>query len=378
MIKRVIKGIIKIICRCLPINKKKIIFSNFFAQGYNDNPKYITEELLRRNCDYKLVWILNDTSIELDERIIKVKYPSIRAIYEYSTSKMIVQNIRNFHINKKRKNQIYLQTWHGAGAFKKVEGQSENKLSQHYINEAKYDGLITDGIIADNSYSYNLFKKYFWLNDKAEILKTGSPSYDYIITNKNNIELINSLKNKYNIKDELVVLYAPTFRDDNSTTGYIKNFDTIIKSFNEISKRNIKIIVRFHPNVQKLDLGIKYNNQIVKSDTTQDIKELSLISDFLISDYSSVMYDFLLLDKPVFRYVNDIEDYRKMRGLPDEFFEYPFSLNQSIDDLNNSIKKMDLKEYYKELNIYNKSNNKYNDGTASSKIAEWINSKINK
>ena len=377
MLKKCCIKVLKIVFKKLPVKKNKIILSNFFAQGYGDNPKYITEELLRRNKNIKIIWLLNNTDVELDNRIEKVKYPSVRAIYEYSTSKIIVQNIRNFHLNKKRKNQIYIQTWHGGGAFKFVEGDAYNKLSSDYVKEAQYDGLITDAIIAESQYATKMFKRAFWLNKKTEILEYGSPNYDVLIENKNNEKKIKELKEKYNYINDYTVLYAPTFRDNNSTEGYLTKFDNIIKSFQKITNKNVKIIVRFHPNVNDKDININYNNQIIKSSVQDDVKDLALICDSIISDYSSVMYDFLLLDKPVFRYVYDLEKYKKMRGLPDEINDYPFITANNLDMLCDLVSKFNMDNYIVELKKYKLENENFNKGDASYKTVDWILSKMN-
>ena len=116
----------------MPLKENKIIFDNFAGKGYADNPKYIANELLNRKLDLDLVWLLNDMEQILPVGIRKVKYNSIKSLYEYATAKVIVDNIRNSHLMKKRNGQIYLQTWHGSKPLKYIEKDAENNLSAKF------------------------------------------------------------------------------------------------------------------------------------------------------------------------------------------------------------------------------------------------------
>ncbi len=370
--KKIIYKLSKYVFRLFPVDKNKIIFINFIAQGYADNPKYITEELLKRNTNKKIIWVLQDTTIELNSNIIKVKYPSIRSIYEYSTSRIIVQNVRGFHLNKKKKNQFYFQTWHGSGAGKLVEGQIENKLTKSYVKEAKYDGKISDLIITDSDYQYNQIKNYFWLNENCNILKSGLPIYDNLINN-NNASYKNHLRKKYMIDDNtFCILYAPTFRDNGDVSCYITNFDNIIDEFKKVTNRNVKVLVKFHPNVNQKLVNLSTNNNVIVFDNSSDIKELDLISDYLISDYSGVLYDFILLNKNGVIYAPDFLEYEKSRGFPKEFFEYPFERVTDFKDLLKVIKNYNVANFNNRITNYKKNNRIYNYGNSSKTVVDYL------
>lgn len=372
ILKKILYKLSKYVFRLLPIDNNKIIFINFIAQGYADNPKYITEELLKRNTDKKIVWVLQDTSIELNDNIKKVKYPSIRAIYEYSTSKIIVQNVRGFHLNKKKKKQFYFQTWHGSGAGKLIEGQIENKLTKSYVKEAKYDGKISDLIITDSEYQYNQIKNYFWLNNNCNILKSGLPIYDDLINN-NNIAYKNQLRNKYLIdEDSFCILYAPTFRDNGDISCYITNFDYIIEEFQKVTNKNVIVLVKFHPNVNQNLVKLKTNEKVIIFDNSSDIKELDLLSDYLISDYSGVLYDFILLNKNGVIYAPDFQEYEKNRGFPKEFFDYPFERVTDIEELLKVIKNYDGTDFDNKIANYKKNNKIYNYGNSSKIVVDYL------
>lgn len=100
---RILRGIAVKIFSFMSLQKNKIVFDNFAGRGYADNPKYIANELLNRNLNLDLVWFLNDMGQVLPSGIRKVKYNSIKSVYEYATAKVIVDNIRNSHLAPKRK-----------------------------------------------------------------------------------------------------------------------------------------------------------------------------------------------------------------------------------------------------------------------------------
>lgn len=371
-IKKLFFNIFRFIFLFLKVKNNKIVFMNFGGKSYGDNPKYITEEFLNTNTDLDLVWLLNDISEDLNPKIRKVKFGSLKSIYEYSTAKVIINNVRSYHLNKKRNNQIYIQTWHGSGAYKLVEAQVEDKLKKDYLKQAKYDAKITNAILVDCDYTYNLFKNYFWLNDKVEYLKYGFPCYDILI-NDNNENKKNVIRNKYNIKKtDYIVLYAPTFRDNGSNDGYIKNFVHIKKIFEKSTNKHVKIFVRFHPNVDSSKMDIKYDDDIIASTSKDDLKELALISDIIISDYSSTMNDFLILKKPAIIYACDYEEYIKNRNFPKEYYDYPFIRTYNMEELENAIINFDLNKYNEKLEEYNKNHSDFNKGIAAKKTVEWI------
>ena len=268
-----------------------------------------------------------------------------------------------------------MQTWHGSVALKFVEKQAINGLNSVYIKDAKHDGKITDAIISANSLQTNQFKHNFWLNNKTQILEFGLPRNDVLLRNKNNYILIKNIKNKMKLFDEeKIILYAPTFRDDLSVDCYDLDFKEILKTFNDSFNKKHKILIRLHPNVAESNTIFKFDEEIVNVTYYPDIQELLLISDYLITDYSSTLFDFINLNKPVFLVTLDIEKYKNERGLVDDYFNLPFSNSHSNSEFINVIKNFNIDEYNKKIYLY-VSNSKfiqYDDGFASKKVVDWL------
>ena len=112
-------------CRTEP---KKVVLSSYWGKGYGDNPKYITEEILKQGLDWDIVWMTNGTNMNYPQGVRTVLYGSNDALRELASAKMWVDNVRNSLQPPKKKNQVYPQTWHGGVSFKCVEKAAE-KLS---------------------------------------------------------------------------------------------------------------------------------------------------------------------------------------------------------------------------------------------------------
>ena len=376
MIKSLLRKLLYFITNILPVNQKKIFVNNFNGSGYGENPKYIVEEILNRNENFLIYWNINkNTNSEFPKKIKLVNRFSICYFYHLATSKIIINNTRNFIGLEKKVDQIYLQTWHGSVALKFVEKQAINGLNSVYIKDAKHDGKITDAIISANSLQTNQFKHNFWLNNKTQILEFGLPRNDVLLRNKNNYILIKNIKNKMKLFDEeKIILYAPTFRDDLSVDCYDLDFKEILKTFNDSFNKKHKILIRLHPNVAESNTIFKFDEEIVNVTYYPDIQELLLISDYLITDYSSTLFDFINLNKPVFLVTLDIEKYKNERGLVDDYFNLPFSNSHSNSEFINVIKNFNIDEYNKKIYLY-VSNSKfiqYDDGFASKKVVDWL------
>ncbi len=102
-----------IIFRIFPIKKNKVVVINFYGNGYGDNPKYICEELIKTHEELDVIWLVNKMDDVFPNQIRKVKYKSIKAIYEMATAKIWIDNARKRKYVIKRNGQYYIQTWHG-------------------------------------------------------------------------------------------------------------------------------------------------------------------------------------------------------------------------------------------------------------------------
>lgn len=357
-----------------PIRTNKVVFDNFCGKGCGDNPGAIAQKLLEEMPSVDIVWIGCDENIRLIDNTRYVKIDSLRSMYEYATAKVWVDNVRNMLKPKKRNGQFYLQTWHGTYGPKLSEGDAISCLNPQYIKAAMNDGRETDAIIVHSSLQEEVYRRAFWLNDSVEYLRIGYPRNDVIYNhtvNKGHIR--ESLKLK---KDDFVVLYVPTFRDDYGTEGYIKDFSNVINAFQITFGKTCKLIVRLHPNASFQQSSYVYNDSLINGSNYPDMQSLADISDAMITDYSSASVEFGVSCKPVFLFLSDFEEYKSVGRVNDEIFTFPFPISFTEDELVDSIKNIDLDDYSCKVKVFYEKNVIYDRGEASFQAAKWIINKL--
>ena len=323
-------SLIKYIFVLIPVNEKKIVFINFNGKGYGCNPKYIAQEIIRRDLHYELIWLVNNLTEKLPKRVSKISFPSLRASYELSTARVVVTNVKNqLHFIKKN-NQYLIQTWHGSYALKYVEKEIEEKLSQKYVRESKVTDKMTDLVLSNGKAQTRWYKDTWW--SPCEIFESGYPRNDILIWN--DIKQKNSIKSRLGLsQNKRIILYAPTFRDNGEQSAYDLDCRKILDYYNKDNSSGI-ILVRMHPNVSVYKELFIFDDNVVDVSTYPDMQELLLITDVLITDYSSSIFDFSLMGRPVFIFANDIEKYSEMRGLRPLFFNgLPYPICRSNEDL---------------------------------------------
>ncbi len=377
ILRKIRNGVIKIFkwCYCiflsfLPVKKQKIVFCNFNGNGYGCNPKYIAEELIRQNIESDLVWLLNDVKQNLPHQIRKVKYGSFKALYELATAKVWIFNTRNYKGIRKRKKQFYIQTWHGMVGIKQVEAKVEKYLSESYIKEAKYDGKITNLFLVNNTFTEELVKNTFWYD--GEILNKGLPRNDII--HNPSTQLKEKVYKYFGISlDKKIVIYAPTFRKNESLDVYKFDYNRVISCLSRLSNSEYVMLVRLHPNVVAKSKGLEYTDTIINASEYSDIQELLAVSDVAITDYSSIMFDFSMYGKKVFIFAKDIEEYKKNeRNFEFELEELPFPFAETEEKLCFNIEHFEERKYIEECEKFFDKIGLVKSSTASRDVVEIL------
>lgn len=361
-----------------PVEERKILFMSNSGKGYMCNGKYITEELLRQKQDVDIVWAVNDMECKVPDKVRKVKKDSYEYYYEVATSRIWVDNERKDIQIRKREGQYYIQTWHGSGPLKKVEKDVEDVLSPEYISIAKHDGDMIDLFLSSTSANSYMYKNSFYSN--AEILECGSPRNDVMFQNAlvDRNRVLNSLgiENK-NVK---IILYAPTFRRTREESAQIYDLDAqrVIGELNKKFQGEFIMLIRFHcwdvsdfERIQKLYAGCINTTQY------NDTQELLAVSDVLITDYSSILWDFSLKKAPIFLYQNDAQEYMDSRGFYCHPDEWPYPRAFDMNGLCKIISEFNQAEYEKKVDAFLKRWSCFDDGFASKRAVARIMDVIN-
>ncbi|PTK05411.1 CDP-glycerol:glycerophosphate glycerophosphotransferase, partial [Mammaliicoccus sciuri] len=309
------------------VDSNTIVFESFGGKNYSDSPKYIYEYMQKNYPKLNYIWVFNNP----DKNVIignaeKVKKGSKEYYDAYSKAKFWVSNARlPLYLNKKE-NQIYIQTWHGtplkrlANDMKVVRmpGTTTAKYKKNFYAEtSRWDYLVSP-----NRYSTNIFKTAFWM-DEERTWEIGYPRNDILVNRSNDQEYINQIKKDLNLpEDKKVIMYAPTWRDDEFVKKgqYLFDLKINLENLQKELGENYVILLRMHYLIANaLDLN-GYEDFAIDVSNYSDISELYLISDALITDYSSVMFDFGILKRPQYFFAYDIEKYDK--GLRGFYMDY--------------------------------------------------------
>jgi CDP-glycerol glycerophosphotransferase len=359
---------------CFPIKKNKIFLFSYYGSQYGCNPKYITEYILQNypKGQFDLVWAFND--IKSKEYLIgfrKVKTMSIKYFYELCTSKVIITNFRTTDFFIKRKEQYYIQTWHSSLRLKQIEEDAKDSLPHHYIEMAKKDSLKCDLLLSGCKYSTEIFKRAFWYD--GEILESGTPRNDELF--RGSLIEKHKILERMNIpSNQKVVLYAPTFRKDNSLDVYDLDYSKILIKLQEKFGGDWTFLVKLHPHLMSQSNQLIYGENVMDVTSFDDIQDLLSISDILISDYSSLMFDFAITKRPCFLYVPDLANYIKQdRELYFDLKELPFINAASNYELLNKIEGFNFQEYDNNLGGFLKTIGSFEDGKASESLLKRIN-----
>lgn len=355
-----------------------IVFESMLGRNYSCNPKAIYEEMVARGLDqkYRLYWVLTNLDKEIPGNCIKVKRNSFQHLKLLCKSKIWVFNTRQPNYVIKNPDTVYFMTWHGTPLKKLALDMDDvqmagNKGIESYKANFWNNSRRWDYLIAQNEFSSNIFTRCFDFH--KDMLNIGYPRNDTLINN-NNQAYIDAVKEKYGIpKNKKVVLYAPTWRD-NQSMGKGKyifnphiNFDTLK---DQLSKDYV-FIVKYHYLIASKINYTRFEGFIY--DINADIQDLYLISDFLMTDYSSVMFDYSVLNRPMIFYTYDLDQYCNNRGFYFDFLEEapgPFIYN--TEELVDYLKNPRIEDYQEKLAAWHKKYNSWDDGQASGKVVDMI------
>jgi len=372
----------------LPIDKKKIVFSQFGGNGYGCNLKAIADELLRRGLEkeYDLVWVLKKNTVlknaGLPKGVRGVTSDGTNGLRELLTAKMWINNI---HFNQlidrglvKREGTVYINTFHGGIAIKH-EGTDKNTYDSSRALKKKEemhhrDSEFVDYIISSCDLGDHVLREFFY--GHGEIVRLGDARNDILINGSD--ELVKKVRKKLRIPDGTrIVMYAPTFRSDMSLQWYDLDYEGLVEQLESMTGTPWVMLVRLHPRLAKKSAQLIPNSpKFLDVSRYLDVQELSLISDMLISDYSSVATDYLLTRKPAFLYVPDLDFYTEQRGTYFPLDELPFSYATTNAALLKEIEGFDHQRYIKRVDEFLKKINYLEDGKSAERAVDFIVSKM--
>lgn len=336
-IKRVLMGVYVAFYAFTHKIQKRLLFISYGGLQYSDSPKVISERMHFLHPEYEIVWIFrNPEKKKVPPYVKKIKNYGFEFLKYMTTCCALVTNEDLHKGQYKREGQFFVQTWHADRPLKKVLYQIEG------YKEPVMDETLTDLCVAASDYGERMYREGF--RYKGEILKEGMPRNDGLINI--DVKKCNRIKESLGIPmQQKILLFAPTFRDHKMHEAHLQeplvDIHKVMDILNGRGKNSWVCFVRAHVGIRGIDIECDGKTYI---DVTQyeDINDLYLVSDCLISDYSSCASDYILLKRPTILAIFDIQDYtRNARAIIDGFENVGFLIAHNQSELESIISNID-------------------------------------
>lgn len=336
---RIIMGtVFRVMGSFIKTDEKLILFSAYGGKQYGDSPRVLFEAIQRdeRFKDFYAVWAFEHPSSFQIVNAKTVRIDSLQYFLIALKAKIWVTNVNMERgLRFKKRGTIYLNTWHGTGPKKggnAVKGRQD------------YDFSNVDIFCCDGEYTKSVFKKY-WNAKEESMLMCGRPREDELMTF--------CMSDKTRVREKLcipngkrVLLYMPTWREYG-----IKELEW--RLWKEKLGQEYVMLVRTHHFSRDEDFS--YTDDVFFRDVSdyENVNELYLVSDILISDYSSAFFDYGLLGKPMYCYAYDYDKYKDSYGLfIDLKNEFPNGIMLRETDVIDAIKKINYEAECKKIKEY--------------------------
>ena len=368
----------KIVRAITDVDNNKIIFLGF-SGNYDCNPKYICQELMKKNADVKIVWVIydnTDTSPGLFPDNIKFTVRDTYDCYkQLCSAKVIVDNgVSTAWLKyKKKKSQCLIETWHGSIGIKKF-GRGSNK-DPYWLSVAEKEGKMTDYIISNSNFEDDVYRDNFWKN--TPIWKFGHARNDvFYLADDKKKEIKDKVYSWYDLDPDVhICLYGPTFRDDGDMSPYVIDYDKLTETLKKRFGGDWVVLTRFHFKTKKFfaNGNARLPQNVIDATNYPDIYELLSCTDVGITDYSSWICEYMLSRKPGFTFATDIDSYATTnRSFFIPLSDYPFPFANNENDLFSNIASFDSDKYVADCNAFLVANGSVDDGHASEKVVAEI------
>ncbi len=388
------------VCWIFSVKQNRIAVCTFEGKGgFGCNPKYLAEELHRRNPSYEFIWLVNDMEKDFPDYIKKKKNTFWNRAYWLSTAKLWIGNYRTPYGTKKRTGQYYLNTNHYTVGIKSTGLLRGTGFSRMAYLVSKADSENMDALVIDSKWCDMIMPKSMLF--EGTYLKTGAPRCD--VLHGDRTEAKRKLREKHHLPQEAkIVMFAPTFREgarngkrsvysEAWTLDFLRLLETLERKFGG----TWYVCTRVHPQLAPAFQEYKDERiagKMFDESKADDMYEILAGVDAYITDYSSAAFEALLTKMPVFLYADDVEKYAQDRGslmwnlvtdahdsisnnkefTPKLDVALPFPLATGNDELEKQIEDFSMEDYLKKIENYMETMGIVFDGKASAKLAEQI------
>ncbi len=385
IVKKMVIVLYRVMCAVLPVRMTRIVFNSSMGKSYAGNPRHIYEYMVTHGQQEKweCVWFYDKEPYDIPGNARQIRYGRFRYLYYMATAKGWVFDCRQPEWLVKRKGCFYIQTWHGTPLKKLGLDMNDVFMKNEKDIDSYQQGFVKnvqtwDYLISQNPFSTETFRRAFAF--EKNMLEIGYPRNDGLFHHNNEVDIAGRKKKMGLPEDKKILLYAPTFRDDEFSAEASYKFRPRL-DFDQLKRElgdEYVLIVKYHYLIMDSVDWSPYRGFIYHFDQSYDIADLFLVADMLITDYSSVMFDYSLLKRPMFFYAYDLDKYRNdLRGFYFDFeAEMPGPISLDTPQLIRDIRQYRDDEYKERYEAFSLKYNPWDDGNASAKVVEEIEKKM--
>lgn len=360
-----------------PVQEKKVVLWMLHDCKFQGNIRYVYEEMKKRDSEYKFIKISKRALFQTEKKgIAKTLKTMIGGLqlfigvnYHLATSEYILLN-DNFlplaYMNP-AKNVKIVQFWHGVGAFKRFGLSTETDEEVRKI--VKEGNRRVTHLFVSSRQIIPYYEEAFGI-DKNKIFATGIPVTDfYFDERKKNYSSTRFYKMYPELREKKIVLYTPTFRETEQENNQILQKFDMQKLIDALGQEWV-LLIRLHPQIR--GYMPKLSERCMDMTEYPDIKDLFIVSDVLINDYSSTVVEYVLLQKPIILYAYDLYDYD--RGFYNSYSENaPGVLVRNMEEVIEAFSHLDVQT--KRYQDFIKQQYDYLDQDATKRIVDMITKK---
>lgn len=351
----------------LPIKKGTVLFDAFNGKIIGDSPLDIFLELKKSRPELTFLWTVSGSS-KAPAGSVGLKFESKAWFQALATSEFLVANSALPWYFKKVEGQTYLQTWHGTPLKRLVKDLPAGELTKNYLDLMDREAAAWDYLISPNPFCSEVLPRAFGYAGK--VLETGYPRNDRLSTHTDADR--QEIRTRLGVTDSktILALYAPTWRDNQRTvTGSWESVSYLEPDL--VYPEGIRVMFRGHTNTAPS----KNTGSAINVTSYPDITELYIAADVLITDYSSVMFDFSVTGKPMIFLAPDLERYRAERGFYFDFeAEAPGPIVKTADEVLETLRKLPetAKSFQSAYKLWQQKFNSMEDGLASKRVTSTV------
>ncbi|MDE6519954.1 MAG: CDP-glycerol glycerophosphotransferase family protein [Ruminococcus sp.] len=368
----VLRKLFNVLSAFVPVKKNRIMMYSYSGEQYSCCPKAISEYLQKHAPDkYEIIWAFrkNAAISKKPENAKIVTYQSLKFLYLYAGSRFIITNIYPYHLLKTKSNQILIDTWHGGGAYK-VAGFDIQKQPDKITRTNMQFNCDNISLFLSSSEQFTNYFIRGGMRYKGEVLNSGLPRNDLFFLPLNRLKVVRErVCRKLHIDSKRkICLYAPTWRGKEELERLEFDVSALQKTLEERFGGTWQIISRMHRLTKN-----KLQGNVIDACNYPDMQELLIAADFLISDYSSAIWDYCLTKKPCFLYVYDMDSYlTKERRMYIPMEKWGFPLFKSFNEILSAIKSFDEADFQLCMKHHYELLGGYDDGTACQQVTAYL------